>query len=323
MGTNGHPTWMDSDAGKQLEQTLTQEKTLKALDHILERIETIESAVEKLSNVMRQGPGMVSMAADMADEAVSNASKKGIDIDQRLQSALQIAEKLTAPEMIEKLEGLFSFAHQAPGLMSITTDIADETFRNAYESGVDIDRRLKDALAIAEKLTSPEMMGKLDKLFDFVHQAPGLISIGVDIVDEQVKYAADMGVDVDKRIQSAIQMAEKFTSPDMIEQMNSMFKMMDQLPGMMAMTMDVFDAEINKAVSKGFDIDAIKQVSGDLIMAMSKASEMPPAKVGGPIGFLRAMKDKDRQKALSYFLDFAKAFGQYMQYRDVGYKPIK
>jgi len=85
MGTNGHPTWMDSDAGKQLEQTLTQEKTLKALDHILERIETIESAVEKLSNVMRQGPGKDSMAADMADEAVSNATKKGIDIDQRLQ----------------------------------------------------------------------------------------------------------------------------------------------------------------------------------------------------------------------------------------------
>ena len=314
MGTNGHPTWLDSEAGQQLEQRLATEKTLKALDHILERIDTIEKAVDSLSTVVTQGPGMVSMAADMIDEGYKNATARGVDIDNRLQAAMSIAEKLTAPEMVKKLDGLLKFAEQAPGLMSMTADMVDEGYKNATARGVDIDNRLEAALSMAEKLTAPAMIEKLDNFFKFADQAPGLMSMMADMADETYKNATNRGVDIDKRIGVALELAETFTAPETVTKMNNMLTMADQLPGMIAMMMDTFDSEIQKGVAQGLDLDAIKAILGDAAMAISKASEMPPAKVGGPIGLMRAMKDPDRQKALSFLMDFAKAFGQSLKH---------
>lgn len=323
MGTNGKAPWSETAVGQQLEERLTSEKTLKALDHILERIETIEKAVDGLSTAMSQGPGLISMAADVVDETYANASANGIDIHDRLQAALNIADKLTSPEMVEKLDGLFKFVDQAPGMISMTADIVDEQYRNATSRGVDIDKRLQVALEMAERLTAPEMVEKLNSLFDLVDQAPGMVSMVADIADETYQNAVKKGIDIDKRLQAAIEMSEKITAPETIEKFNGMLEMADQLPGMMAMMLDTFDAEIRKAVNEGLDLDAIKDFLGGLTMAISKASEMPPAKVGGPIGLMKTMKDADRQKSLSFLMDFAKAFGQYMNYRDIGFKPLK
>ena len=323
MGTNGQSSWLDSEAGQELEQRLATEKTLKALDHILERIETIEKAVDGLSTVMSRGPGLVSMAADVVDESYSKAAARGVDIDQRLKTALEIAEKLTAPEMVEKLDGLFKFADQLPGMVSMGADIVDEGYRNAFASGIDIDKRLKTALDLAEKLTSPVMVEKLNSLFDFVNQAPGMVSMVADIADETYKNAVQKGIDIDKRLQAALEMSEKLTAPETVEKFYGMLELADRLPGMMAMIMDTFDAEIRKAVNEGLDLDALKSVLSGVTMAVSKASEMPPARVGGPWGLYRAMKDDDRQKSLSFLMDFAKAFGIYMKHRDIGFEPLK
>ena len=323
MGTNGHPTWTDSEAGQQLEQRLATEKTLKALDHILARIETIEKAVDGLSTVMSQGPGMVSMAADMVDEGYKNATARGVDIDSRLKTALSMAEKLTSPEMVAKLDGLIEFANQAPGLMSMTADMVDEGYKNATARGIDIDKRLETALAMAEKLTAPAMLGKLENLISLADQTPGLVSMAIDTADEAFKSASDKGVDIDKRLKLGLELAEKFTAPKTVAKVDELLTLGNQLPGLVAMMMDVFDTEINKGVVKGLDLDAIRTILGDMTMAISKASEMPPAKVGGPIGLMRAMKDPDRQKALSFLMDFAKAFGQSLKHRDIGFKPLK
>lgn len=323
MGTNGQSSWLDSEAGQQLEQKLAAEKTLKALDHILDRIDTIEKAVEGLSMAMSRGPGLVSMAADVVDEGYSKAAARGVDIDQRLNAALEIAEKLTAPEMVEKLGGLFKFVDQAPGMMSMTADIVDEGYRNATSRGVDIDKRLQAALDLAERLTAPEMIQKLNGLFDLVNQAPGMVSMVADIADEAYQNAVKKGIDIDKRLQAALELSERLTAPETVEKFYGMLELADQLPGMMAMMLDTFDSEIRKAVNEGLDLDALKDFLGGLTMAISKASEMPPARVGGPIGLMRSMKDEDRQKSLSFLMDFAKAFGQYMKHRDLGFRPLK
>lgn len=178
------PTWLESEAGQQLQATLSQEQTLHALNRLLGRIDSLEQSVHKLTTMMEQGPGMVSMFTDMADESIQSASQKGIDLESRLQNALRLAEKLTSPDMTAKLDQLLSLSDQAPGLVSMMTDMADEGIQKAGERGIDIESRIGNALAIAEKLTAPEMVSQLDQLMQVAQQAPGLVAMLVDITDE-------------------------------------------------------------------------------------------------------------------------------------------
>lgn len=312
MEANGKTTWLDTPAGKQLQESLSNEKTITGIDRLLNRIDTLEKAVEKLTTVIEQGPGMVSMVTDMADEAYKKSSSNGVDIEKRLGNALVIAEKLTAPAMMEKLDGLLKFADQAPGLISMTMDMADEGFKQSANNGVYIEERLGNALAIAEKLTAPAMVEKLNGLLGFADQAPGLISMTMDMVDEGFKRSADNGVYIEQRLGNALAVAEKLTAPEMVEKLNGLLELADQAPGLISMAMDSFDEQMGKMSGSGIDIQGMMEMGANASTALSKAETMPPTKVNGIFSMMRALKDPDLQKSLSFLLNVGKAFGQQM-----------
>jgi len=252
MSTNGKSTdWATTPAGQQLKAHLSEERTLTAIDKLVGRLDTIEQAVEKLSEAMHQGPGMAAMAADIADEAYREADTQGVNIDERLKNALTLAEKLTSNDMLEKLDQLMAFARQAPGLAAMVADVADEAYKKADEHGLNIDERISLALKAGDKLTEPEMIKKLDQLITTSKQVPGLVAMGTDIVDESIKRAMD----------------------------------------------------------NGLDPHTILQVAESAGEALSQARQEPPAKVGGIFGLLRALNDKDRQRGLGFLLNFLKHFG--------------
>jgi uncharacterized protein YjgD (DUF1641 family) len=138
METNGKATdWLSSAAGQQVQSRLSEERTLQAIDHLLQRIDTLEAAVERLAVVMHQGPGFVSMATDMVDDQVRRAKENGIYLDERMNNALVLAEKLTAPETTEQITKLLEFARQAPGMISMVTNIIDDSMANSIKKGYD------------------------------------------------------------------------------------------------------------------------------------------------------------------------------------------
>ncbi|MEZ5040988.1 MAG: DUF1641 domain-containing protein [Saprospiraceae bacterium] len=188
--------WAHSEAGQQLQKRLNSEKTIKSLDHLLERMDTLEAAIDRLGTILDQGPGMLSMATDMVDEAYQRSAEKGVNLEMRLSNALHAAEQLTAPATIDKLDQLLAFS--------------------------------------------------------------------------------------------------------------------DQLPGLMAMMMDTVDEEVMKARDKGLDFQPLKETGIKAATALAKAAEMPPARIGGIFGLMRELKDPDRQKALGFLMNFAKAFGKEM-----------
>jgi uncharacterized protein YjgD (DUF1641 family) len=252
MNTNGTaPSWADSPAGQQVQARLSEEKTLQALDRILARLDTVEESLAKLSDAMHQGPGMIAMAADMADEAYRKADAQGINLEDRLQNALTLAEQLTAPEMVDKISQLTEFASQAPGLVAMTGDMLDEAYRRADASGISIDERLGTALTLAEKLTAPDMVGKLDDLMSLANQLPGIIAMGVDTLDEGLRQARANGLEPETMVEWASQFGR----------------------------------------------------------AMREAQETP-AKPVGLFGMVTALRDRDRQKAMSFSLNFLKALGK-------------
>lgn len=250
---NGAPTlWPDTQAGKQLQARLSEDRTLEAIDRLLMRVETMEAAMAHLSDLMQRGPGLVAMAGDMMDETYRKSDEAGVNIDERLRNALAIAEKLTAPAMVEKLDQFVQFTHQLPGLMAMQADVLDEAYRKADAQGISIDQRLGTALQMAEKLTQPQVAESLDKLIQFSEQMPGMIAMTVDMVDEGMK----------------------------------------------------------KAVASGFDPQSLVQTASAANAALTQAKAEPPAKVGGIFGLLRLIKDPDRQKGLGFLMNFLKYFGR-------------
>lgn len=311
MSNNGSPlTWTETEAGQRLQAHLSEERTLAAIDRLLDRLDTVEQAVERLSTMMQQGPGMTAMFADMADEAYRKADANGISIDQRLKNALAIAEKLTSPEMTQKLDHLITFTNQAPGLMAMTADMADSIYRQADTNGISIDQRLKNALEIAEKLTSPEMTEKLGDLLSLADQAPGLIAMTADMADEAYRKADARGVSIDQRIKLAWEAAEKLTAPEMIAKLEQLLVMGHQMPGLVAITADIADETMRNAIAKGVDPQTIAQIAGSAGQALSQARQEAPAKVGGIFSLLGALKDSDRQRGLGFLMNFLKHFGK-------------
>ncbi len=331
-------SWKNTKAGKELESRLNDEKIINKMNRILDRLDVIESSL----NTIHDASGMVSMTVDMVDDTARTAAKKGIDIDERLRSALAIAEKLTAPSMVDKIDSLISSIDQAPGMISMIADMTDDMARSYADRGVDIDERLRSALALAEKLTAPSMVNKINSLVAATEQSAGMISMTVDIVDDKVKTAAENGVDINERLNSALVLAEKLTAPKVVEQLNGMLGMMDQSSGLVAMAADSFDGIMQTAVDNGidpqvflgqlfavttkfaemmstpemkemleggmFDVNTIKILSASS-SALAEAQNSPTKKVG-LFGMMREMRNSDMQKALGFLTNFGRLFGQ-------------
>lgn len=335
---NNSGGWTDTEAGKALESRMNDEQVVNAMNRILDRLDVIESSL----NTLHDAPGMISMVTDMTDAAVRSASDRGVDVDERLRAALTIAEKLTAPSMVEKIDTFIAAIDQAPGMVSMVADIADSTVRSASEKGVDIDERLRAALAIAEKLTAPSMVKKINTLVDAADQTSGMVSMTVDIIDDTVRTAANKGVDINERLNSALVLAEKLTAPQVVEQINGMLDMMNQSSGLIAMAADSFDGIMQAAIDKGvdpqefmtqlfavttklaqlmsteemkeivnggiFDVGTLK-ILGAASAALVESNEAPSKKVG-LFGMVREMKNADMQKALGFLTTFGRLFGK-------------
>ena len=138
MQSNGSQSpWQETPAGQQVIEKFSEEKTLHAIERLLSRIDTLEKAVDSLSTTIQQGPGLMAMVTDMADEAYQSAETKGVNVEQRLGIALHLAEKITSPEQAEKLEKLLDLSDQLPGMISMVVDTIDENMQSALAHGFD------------------------------------------------------------------------------------------------------------------------------------------------------------------------------------------
>ena len=150
----------------------------------------------------------------------------------------------------------------------------------------------------------------VDKLAVAMEQGPGLISMAADTVDETVRRAAERGIYMEERIQHTIQLLEKLTRPEVAHQLSGLLDLADQAPGLIAMGMDTLDEQMRRAGENGVDLQQIAGLTAAAGAALSVANQQEPAKVGGVLGLLRALNDKDRQKGLGFLLNFLKVFGQ-------------
>jgi len=140
--------------------------TETTLLRVLDKLEALEEKIDRITALTDQAPGLLSIATDMADEAIMGAQQKGISLEARLSNALFLVEQLTAPEQVEKLQGLLKLADQTPGLVSMVTDMVDEAMSSAQEKGIDVSAHVQTGLALATRLTAPEIKERAESMLD-------------------------------------------------------------------------------------------------------------------------------------------------------------
>lgn len=150
---DGTVPWYESDAGKAVNQRLSTPQTSESLDRLLQRIDTLEQAVNRLSDLMHQGPGLAAMAIDTVDETIRQAEQRGVILEERLQNALQLAEALTSNEMVQQVHQLTELSHQLPGLIAMTVDMVDEGMAEANVQGLDPQKVLEAAGQLGQALS--------------------------------------------------------------------------------------------------------------------------------------------------------------------------
>ncbi len=293
----------DANGVDALQVRLNDPGTVDALNRLLDRIDTLEESVDKLSNAAGQAPQMVAMMADIADESSRDAAARGIDIDARLHSLLGIAEKLTEPRTVEVLSGLLDrmdqleelvkLTDQLPGAVAMAADIVDDTYATAAAAGVDVEARTKAGLALAEKLTAPQNMATLTKLVDqmdkvdtavgMLDQAPGMMAMGMDITDDIMARAMESGLDVDKFTTQGLSALIKFSS---------------------LVASDEFDELVFSGI---LDTETIAIVS-DVGETLVECKKDPPRRLS-ILGLARELNDPDAKVAMGFLANFAKHFG--------------
>ncbi len=118
------------------------------------RLASLEARSAPAFDLFEQGPAAVGTSIDIADDV---ARRLG-DVEERLQAALSVAEKATAPHTLRQLEEALGLVEQVPGLVATGIDIADAAFERVH-AGVDVARLVPalESLTVfwGRTLTSP------------------------------------------------------------------------------------------------------------------------------------------------------------------------
>lgn len=326
----------------QFEARINNPDMASALNRLLDRMDSLETAMQQLNATVGQAPGMAAMVGDIADEAYRDAAAHGINLEERAKNGLHLLTQLTEPKMMAQLEGLMAMAEQAPGMAAMAGDMLDNAYRNAASHGINLEERATTALQLLNKLTEPKMVAQLEGLMAMAEQAPGLAAMAGDMVDNAYRSAAQQGIDLEARAMTGLQLLNRLTEPKMATQLEQLLGMADQLPGFAAMAGDVIDDAYRSAHTAGIDIETMVRQGGvaaqrlsDLMRspefttlmgsgmldpkavsllgsaadALIRSKEAQPQQLG-PIGLLGALRDPEVQKALGFFMTFAKEFGK-------------
>ena len=302
-----------TNGAADLEKRLQDPETREALVHLLDRLDTIERAVDLLDRLEHQMPHAIETGADMLDDELTRAAERGVVFDERAGEALRLAEKLTEPETVDvlaalidrldRLEQLAALADQLPDAAMITVDSIDEALTRAAERGVVLDERAREGLLLLEKMTEPdtakalgavlERAEHLERLAELAESAPDVIATVVDMLDAEYARAAEKGYDPERLLRQTIgslgRLGELFQS-------------------------DEFEALLDSGVLDPEALEAVGSLGSALVESQKEAQrgETPQRGIFGVIG---ALRDPDVQRAIGFVMSFAKKFGRALNNR--------
>lgn len=131
---------------------------------------------------------------------------------------------------------------QLPGLLGMAADAADEELTRLADRGVDVDARARQALALTEKLTRPEVLTTLERLTDQAVMLEGTVGMVGDIVDAASdRIQAETGVITDDRVRALTAVAVRLSDPRTLDTLQRLLDQADAFEGTLGMMLDIAD----------------------------------------------------------------------------------
>jgi uncharacterized protein YjgD (DUF1641 family) len=149
-----------------------------------ERLEAIEKSVAAMNKSLQQAPVLMSMATDSIDEIIGDIKRQGVNVDDRIKDGIGLLGRLSEPKIVESLHSLLNLVEQGPGLVAMATDSVDGMMTQVNASPVKIQDRIVGTAEILEKLTDPKTVEGLKTTLELSRQAPGLVAMAMDSVDD-------------------------------------------------------------------------------------------------------------------------------------------
>lgn len=181
--------------------------------------------------------------------------------------------------------------------MAITTDTADEFYRNAAVSGIDIEERLKKVINLIIMLTDPK---KIDTFSQFINtidtvmpllkqfeRMPDTLAVIVDSFDELCKNKEQSGIYFGLIMKQGKDVAAK---------LNELFKS-DELKSLM-----------HSGILNSKAVNIVAQAC----CALAESKEDHLKKIG-ILGLIKAFGNCDVQCALGFLITFSKRFGRLLK----------
>lgn len=131
-----------------------------------------------------------------------------------------------------------------------------------------------------------EVTEGLRPLITLAQQAPALIAVVMDSLDEVVRTAADRGVDIERGVLNGAEAALRFGATmeaDKVRELDALLKSGVLAPGTL-------------------------RIIGELGRALTDTAAVPPA-TPGVLAMVKALGQPDVQRAMGFLLTFAQRFG--------------
>lgn len=209
------------------------------------------------------------------------------------------------------------------------------------------------ALSVEARLAHIESM--LEELQSHLQQVQPLAAMAVDIADEAAAEALSRGVDPALRLRELTRLLEAISEPSTvrtlqgiisrIDRVEPLLELVDQVPGLIAMSVDIFDEAMGKAIAQGFDVQGAVQAGtkgflrlGQFVLseefsAVLTSGLLDPKSVSlvgrvgraladiaqedahtpGVVGLFRAAAQEDVRRAANFGLRFGARFGQLLR----------
>ncbi len=146
-------------------ERLENPDTIRALNRLLDRLESLERNLSVAEEAARTLPGVVGTVVDTVDELAFESMDHGVDLEERIQMILNVLGKLSHPMHLQMLNEFIDTAptllpmiqalKDLPGVLSLAVDTLDELYDKGEVSAI-IDSGVFDPAA----LNTVGMMGK-------------------------------------------------------------------------------------------------------------------------------------------------------------------
>ena len=276
---------------ERLRQRLNDPETAETLLHILDKADIIALTVDSMDGLLRRGDEIIESVSDGVREMRDAVPANEVNIQKTTQAVAEALPSLT--------EALPQITESLPHLLALTQQLRDPTTSQA------LDQILNKMELVAFTLNS---------LDSFLQRS----DVVIDSVVKGVQEIREMAPSDEMNL--LVTLAETLPEltamlPQLIESLPKLLALLPLLSGVIAQLQTILESEefaalMESGVFAPQTVGIVGQAGGALVESY-EANQATPQSVG-MFGLVGALRDPDIQRALGFFIDFGRRFGQAM-----------